>query len=233
MGNHTPVPRNRSNVRSRLKGLLRYRRQLAVASSVGTILLLAWRAVGLQPPLQFLVEHPVTAGAAAVVLVAAALAVWFRAPLLRLLVKGTVEHRFGHLDLTAAEQQFPLYPDLIRIDLRMLRMQTREFARKTGLPLHAAWYISHTPGFFPRPDLVERICEALLTPLERIQTGGGYGPKYTKRRLLRLEELGEVEGWTKEEILNEDDATRATLLGWVEVRLRKELDSTANGWNHE
>jgi transcriptional regulator with XRE-family HTH domain len=241
-GSRKPVPKIQSNVRPSPKPPnRRVPEKLAIAASVSTvgIALLkgadpdAWVAVGLQPPWMLLVEHPVASGTATGCSALAVLCGVFRERLLRRVVKPLVQEKFGHLDPSAAEKEFPLYPDLIRVDLPMLRMSARELARRTGLPFYAAWYISRNPRFFPRPEVIQRICEALLTPPERLRTGGDYGSDCTLRRLLRLHESGRAVGWTKEKILEADLQQRSSLLSRIQRRLRKELDSTANGGNHE
>lgn len=191
-----------------------------------------WRAARLQPLWKFLVGHPGFAGGALAALAGAWLGIRFGKAALLWLVGKRVRRTYGHLDPRHAAEDRRRYRELITEDRRMLAISIRGLAREAGLPLRVAWYICEKPGFLPRPEVTDRICEVLMTNPRRLRDGSGYGPECTLKRMLKYHDLGLV-ALTRSQIRKASERKRRSLLCWVERRRRKQLALPQDPRDHE
>jgi hypothetical protein len=95
-----------------------------------------------------------------------------------------------HPDQAKISAEYIHYRNIINEDRRLLGLSHRDLAKDAKISLLAIWAFSIFPDFIPRPDYLERLCEALLLPVEYLKQGGSYGFKYSTARLYRYDYLG-------------------------------------------
>jgi hypothetical protein len=176
---------------------------------------------------QFIVDHSWLVYGVVAVLAATPLCVLFWEPILLWTLEGWMGRAYCHFDQQHAMEDVRRWDELKSDHRRLLGVSLRELARACGLSIWVAWYLCRTRGRLPRPEFIDRFCDALYASREWLQGGDGYGvgkgKDYTVERLLRYHEMGLVKGWTKSDIQDKSELERQSFLRKVEKGRRKEL----------
>jgi hypothetical protein len=177
---------------------------------------------GLQPLWQSIVHHSRLVGGVAAGLAAAFVGVRYWKPIVLWLMGWWMGKTIGHRHPHGAGVKPGAFRILVSEDRIMLGKSIRDLGREAQLPLLVAWYICESPHFLPRPEVIERICAVLLTSLQHLRDGSGYGKGFTVKRLLRYHDLN-VCAYSKNRIRKSTERARSSLLWWTERRRRKQL----------
>ena len=169
-------------------------------------------------------EHPgLLVPAAASACVAAASLLRSRHPL-RYIHGQWIFHTHGCRDQSWARRKYPRYTELVKEHPRLLDMSAVEFSQALNVRPSVARYFLANPHIIPSPEIVERVCRALLVPPTWAGGGVDYGDEFVERRLLRYHGRHLASGFTLKSILEADTDTRRALLRAIEDQLREECD---------
>lgn len=139
----------------------------------------------------------------------------------------------GSRDQQTAGLQAKFYAASILVHRRMLGTTVTEIARALGISRPMAWFITQSPNFVPRPELLQQLATLFMLPQGWFKRGGPYGPKCTEDRLTWYHSKGLAVGYTREDVANADDRTRADMLKAIEKKLREELGLPREGGRHD
>ena len=179
----------------------------------------------------YFTQNPGRGLTAAGCLTAAGFCIWGGGRTLQTMIAPYARMQVGRVNPQRARIEFPYYPELILVHTGMLAMSPGELASRVGIPWTVAWYIQHTPSFIPEPQTLQRICDAMMVPLEWLRRRGGYGEELTIARLSRYHSLGLADAWTWQAIMHANHRTRAGALVAIERRLLAD-DLTREGGRH-
>jgi len=99
------------------------------------------------------------------------------------------------LDQSRATEKYPCYRDVVEENCQLLDLTLHDLAKKAHISIWAIRFFARFPDLIPRPDYLERLCEALLLPVDYLKNRGSYGAYAIKRLLYyhyKIENVSEL-----------------------------------------
>lgn len=132
--------------------------------------------------------------------------------------------KWVHRNQAQAAIRYQFYgPRALQTHAALLKLNLRDLARETGIPLLALSVFRAFPQLIPKPKYLNALEKALKLPKKYFMRGGSYGLECSIARFLRYSELECVGGWTLERIKRASLRQIDEILGAIEAERLQDL----------